>query len=229
LRHIHHCATSTSNAALVAQSLVSTLRGRSHQGIFGGVTPPPYDHVVRWSDLEEDAPEFADTVRGRLVDPGVLLVATIRADRSPRLSPVEPLILDGDLWLSMMWRSRKTADLARDNRVLVHSIVTTREGTEGEVKLRGRAVPIDDLDIRSRYADAVAVLGWKPEEPRFHLFRIEIEDVTLVRYAQSGDQYVARWPAREEFLRRETSATSVGPPEPVTDVFRLMQSRDPNT
>lgn len=60
---------------------------------------------------------------------------------------------------------------------------------------------------------------WTPEEPWFHLFRIDIGDMTLIRYAQNGDQYVARWPSRTEFVRRETSATSVGPPEPVADLF----------
>lgn len=175
---------------------------------------------MRWHDLAQSEPRFAALARERLVDPGVLLVVTIRRDGSPRLSPVEPLVLDGDLWLSMMWQSRKAADLRRDDRVLVHSIVTGRDGADGELKLRGRALPVDDLDARARYCDAVAVLGWRPEEPRFHLFRIHIEDVTLIRYAPSGDQHVARWPRRTEFVRRETSATSVGPPEPVTDLFR---------
>lgn len=174
---------------------------------------------MRWDDLSQSEPRLAELARERLVAPGVLLVVTIRRDGSPRLSPVEPLIVDGDLWLSMMWQSRKASDLLRDDRVLVHSIVTTRDGTEGEVKLRGRAIPVDDLDVRARYCDAVAVLGWRPEEPWFHLFRIGIEDLTLIRYAQTGDQYVARWPSRTEFIRRETSATSVGPPEPVADLF----------
>jgi Pyridoxamine 5'-phosphate oxidase len=174
---------------------------------------------MRWHDLSQSEPRFAALARERLVDPGVLLVVTIRRDGTPRVSPVEPLVLDGDLWLSMMWQSRKAADLLRDDRVLVHSIVTSRDGGGGEVKLRGRAVPVDDLDVRARYCDAVAALGWRPEEPRFHLFRIDLEDVTLIRYAQSGDQYVARWPNRTEFVRHETSATSVGPPEPVTDLF----------
>jgi hypothetical protein len=174
---------------------------------------------MRWHDLSESEPRLGEVARERLVGPGVLLVVTIRRDGTPRLSPVEPLLLDGDLWLSMMWRSRKAVDLVRDDRVLLHSIVTTRDGAEGEVKLRGRAVPVDDPDVRARYCDAVAVLGWRPEEPRFHLFRIDIDDVTVIRYAQTGDQYVARWPSRTEFVRRETSATSVGPPEPVADLF----------
>jgi hypothetical protein len=160
----------------------------------------------------------------RLIAPGVLLVATIRGDGTPRLSPVEPLILDGDLWLSMMWQSRKATDLLRDDRILVHSITKTRDGGEGEVKLRGNAMPVEDASPRSRYCEAVAVLGWRPEEPYFHLFRIEIADVTVVRYASTGDQYVARWPSETEFVRRATSPTSVGGEERVRGLFRAEEN-----
>jgi hypothetical protein len=65
----------------------------------------------------------------------------------------------------------------------------------------------------------VSALGWRPEEPWFHLFRIDVGDVTLVRYAASGDQHVVRWPSREEFVRRATSATSVGATEASPDFF----------
>jgi hypothetical protein len=167
----------------------------------------------------EDAPRLAEVAHRRLIVPGVLLVVTVRRDGTPRLSPVEPMIVEGDLWLSMMWQSRKASDLRRDDRVLVHSTVASREGAEGEVKMRGRGVDVDDLEVRARYCDAVAVLGWRPEEPWFHLFRIDIDDVTLIRYAPSGDQYVARWPHQAEFVRRATGSTSVGPPEPVVDLF----------
>jgi hypothetical protein len=174
---------------------------------------------VRWEDFERDAARLAAVARERLISPGVLLVVTTRSDGSPRLSPVEPLIFEGDLALSMMWRSRKALDLLRDPRVLVHKIVTSRDGSEGEMKLRGRARSVDDGEVRRRYSEAVAVLGWRPEEPWFHLFRIDITDVTFIRYAASGDQYVARWPSRTEFVRRETSPTSVGQPEQVLDIF----------
>jgi hypothetical protein len=174
---------------------------------------------VRWEDLAREATRLASVAHDRLITPGVLLVVTIRRDGAPRLSPVEPLVFEGDLWLSMMWQSRKAKDLLRDDRILVHSISTTPDGSEGEVKLRGRAVPIDDLDARDRYCDAVTVLGWRPEEPYFHLFRIDIADVTLIRYEPTGDQHVARWPPGKEFVRRTTSPTSVGAEEPVLDLF----------
>jgi hypothetical protein len=174
---------------------------------------------VRWADLDRDAPRLAARARELVVDPGVCLVATIRRDGTPRVSPVEPLLLDGDLWLSMLWGSRKARDLLADDRVLVHSIVTSREGLPGEVKVRGRAVPVDDAVQRDRYREAVAVLGWQPEEPAFHLFVVDIDDVTSVFYVGDGDQHVARWPAGVEFVRRATSPTSVGDAEPVTDLL----------
>jgi hypothetical protein len=155
----------------------------------------------------------------RLVEPGILLVITARRDGSARLSPVEPLVNDGALWLSMMWRSRKAIDLLRDDRLLLHSIVTSPDGADGELKVRGRAVEENDPARRAAYRDAVAVLGWQPEEPLFHLYQVDLDDVTFIRYANNGDQYVARWPPPREFIRRATSPTSVGPPEPVHDLL----------
>jgi hypothetical protein len=175
---------------------------------------------VRWAEFERDAPRLASRAQELVVGPGVCLVATIRRDGSPRVSPVEPLVLDGDLWLSMMWRSRKAEDLLADDRILLHNIVTTREGQPGEVKLRGRAVQVDDPERRSRYREAVTVLGWQPEEPWFHLFVLDLVDVTSISYAGAGDQHVARWPARAEFVRRATSPTSVGEAESIRDLLR---------
>ena len=37
-----------------------------------------------------------------------------------RISGVEPLVLDGDLWLSMMSDSAKARDLGRDRRVVLN-------------------------------------------------------------------------------------------------------------
>jgi hypothetical protein len=176
---------------------------------------------MRWSEMARRQPRLEELGRQRLLGPGVVLAATIRRDGTPRLSPVEPFVLDGTLWLSMMWESRKAADLARDPRILVHSIVTNRDGGEGEFKVRGVARAEHDPDVRRRYADAVAAaLGWTPEPGRFHLFEIDICGVVFIRYdSASGDQYVVRWPPGREFVRRGTSDTNVGDPEPVSDIL----------
>jgi Pyridoxamine 5'-phosphate oxidase len=174
-----------------------------------------------WMELTRRQPGLAELGQRRLLGPGVVLVATIRGDGTPRLSPVEPFVLDGTLWLSMLWHSRKAADLLRDSRILVHSIITSRDGGEGEFKIRGTARAEDSTAVQARYAAAVgASLGWSPEPGRFHLFAVDIGDVTFIRYDDAtGDQFVARWPPAREFVRRGTTATSLGAPEPVADIL----------
>ena len=55
---------------------------------------------------------------------------------------------------------------------------------------------------------------------RVHLFRVDVADVTYIRYDEpTGDQYVTRWPQSREYVRRGTSATSVGRPEPPEDLL----------
>jgi hypothetical protein len=126
----------------------------------------------------------------------------------------------------MLWGSTKARDLARDPRILVHSVVTGRDGSDGEFKVRGAAVPEESPDVQARYADEVSRrLGWEPVPGRFHLFRVEIDDVTFIRYDDpTGDQYVARWPSGQEFVRRGTTATSVGPPEERHDLLEPPRS-----
>jgi hypothetical protein len=176
---------------------------------------------MRWADLERRQPRLGQLARARLLDPGVVLVATIRRDGTPRLSPVEPWIMDGDLWLSMLWGSFKARDLGRDPRVLVHSIVTGPEGGDGELKLRGRAVSEESAEVQERYAaDVTRHLDWSPTPGRFHLFRVDLETVAFVRYDHAtGDQFSASWPPAKELVRRGTSATSLGEREPCWDIL----------
>jgi hypothetical protein len=127
---------------------------------------------MHWSDIENTQPRLAGLGHERLIRPGVVLVATIRRDGTARLSPVEPFVLDGDLWLSMMWQSAKARDLLRDPRILVHSVITNRDGAEGEFKVRGTARAEDDPAVQRRYADTVAAaLGWNPQPGRFQPVR----------------------------------------------------------
>jgi hypothetical protein len=175
---------------------------------------------MRWSEFERAQPRLAQLGQERLITPGVVLVATIRRDGTPRVSPVEPFLLDGELWLSMMWQSTKARDLLRDPRILVHSVITDRDGAEGEFKVRGNARLEGEPAVQLRHADAVAEnLGWRPDLKRSHLFAVDISEVSFVSYdTASGDQHVATWPPGREFIRRATSDTSVGPRQPVTDL-----------
>ena len=118
----------------------------------------------------------------------------MRKDGTPRISPVEPLSVGGELMLGMMWQSKKALDLLREPRCLVHSIITDRKGNEGEFKLRGRARDIGATDVREAYAKALfEKIGWRPEEPEWHLFAIDIEHAALIVF-ENEQKTVQTWP-----------------------------------
>lgn len=171
---------------------------------------------MRWSEFAARQCQLAVVAEDQLIKPGVLLIGTTRRDGSARISGVEPLIMDGDLWLSMMPGSVKARDLQRDPRILLHSIVTN-PAPQAEIMIRGTARIETDHDGQRRYAAAAeAHLGWRPVPGEFTLFAVDITEVTYIGHdAGSNAQHVARWPAGEEYLRPSLTPTSLGPPEPV--------------
>jgi len=155
---------------------------------------------MRWEEFALACPELAGRGEERLRARELCLVGTLRADGSPRISPVEPDFVAGHLLLGMMWRSRKALDLQRDPRCVVHSCVCDRRGTEGDVKLYGRAAQISDPELRAAYRAAVrARLDWEPTEPDYHLFAIEIESAGFMSF---GDERVGMAWDPERGLRR---------------------------
>jgi hypothetical protein len=49
---------------------------------------------------------------------------------------------------------------------------------------------------------------------------VDVEDITFIHWDDAtNDQFVTRWPEGLEFVRRGTSATSQGPPEPISDLL----------
>jgi hypothetical protein len=95
--------------------------------------------AVAWRDLEAGAPEIARLGLARLAAARVALLGTLRRDRSPRISPVEPYVAGGELLIGVMASSAKAADLRRDQRCALHSAVTGPDAGEGELKLSGTA------------------------------------------------------------------------------------------
>lgn len=113
----------------------------------------------------------------------MVMLGTLRKDGSPRISPVEVLFTEGQLYLGMMWRSQKALDLLRDPRCTVHSATSNRDGSQGDFKMFGKAVEVNDPEARSRYTDAMfEKIGFKPEEPEFHLFSIDVESAALIEF-----------------------------------------------
>ena len=146
-----------------------------------------------WEEFKCNSPELAALGEERFERTGLVLIGTLRKNGWPRICPVEPLITDGHLYLGMMWRSRKALDLLRDPRCTVHSTISDRDGSEGEFKVYGRAVEILDLEIRRRFCDVLhEKIGFKPEEPEYHLFSVDIESATFA-VIQDGEWIRKLW------------------------------------
>ena len=136
--------------------------------------------TATWQQFAVRAPELAALGEAQFARTGLALVGTLRRDGWPRISPVEPFIAGGQLYLGMMWRSVKALDLLRDPRCVVHSTVSDRSGTEGEFKVYGRAREVTDPGEWRTFGDAVyAAIGFRVEDVEGHCFAVEIESVVF--------------------------------------------------
>src|SRR5437016_9900077 len=127
---------------------------------------------MNWEQFAQAASELAGRGRNLFERTGFLFVGTVRGDGSPRVSGCEFFFFEGQLYLGMMWQSRKALDLLRDPRCYIQSAVTDKNVTGGEFKLSGRVVEVTESDIIERYGRALKeATGWRPEGP-FHLFAI---------------------------------------------------------
>jgi nitroimidazol reductase NimA-like FMN-containing flavoprotein (pyridoxamine 5'-phosphate oxidase superfamily) len=134
--------------------------------------------MVSWAEFADAQPELAQRGEELLEATGLCMLGTLRKNGFPRISPLEPLIHDGQLYLGMMWQSRKALDLLRDPRCVVHNAHADKTGEDGDFKLYGRARDVRDEDEREAYCEALkAKIGWRPENDEFHLFAVDITEV----------------------------------------------------
>jgi putative heme iron utilization protein len=147
--------------------------------------------VASWRDVEQAAPGLAAAVRAAFDAHKHKVLATLRADGSPRVSGNEVTFKDGEAWMGMMDRSLKALDLLRDPRMAVHSATVDAELKLGDAKLAGRAVAVTDAEVIRRFAAESAEQHDGAEPPEaFHLFRIDITDVSIVRIGDPADHLV---------------------------------------
>lgn len=146
---------------------------------------------MNWSGFREAAPELAGLADAWIAEKHVLLLGTLRADGSPRISAVECDVSGDDLCIGMIWQSTKALDLERDPRLTVHSLPPGRENTAGDLKLYGRARPLPAPEKRAYEAVMRARLQWAPSEP-YHCFAVDVRSAGLVTFAGTG-QIVLSW------------------------------------
>lgn len=139
-----------------------------------------------WGGFAVEAPEFAGFVRERLDAHRHRMMATLRADGSPRLSGTELTIRGGELWIGGLPGSRKFVDLRRDPRLAVHSGSDDPPEFKGDARVSGIAVFVEDETAK---ADFLAAAGGGPPGP-FELIRIEISEVSAVEEAPTRDHLI---------------------------------------
>ncbi|MBC7300316.1 MAG: pyridoxamine 5'-phosphate oxidase family protein [Nocardia sp.] len=109
--------------------------------------------MTTWSQFTEEAPSIAALFQRRHQATGNLcMLATLRADGSPRISPIEPMIFDGMLVLAGMPNTRKFDDLARDPRFCLHTATVDTMVTEGDAKLFGTVTDVKDETVHAAFA-----------------------------------------------------------------------------
>lgn len=165
---------------------------------------------IPWSQFASEAPETEAVFRRRLDATGLALLASLRADGSPRISPLEPLIGEERLWLGMMPGSTKVADLLRDPRLCLHTATADKDVADGDAKVWGRAVVVaaDDPD-RDVYAKAFqAATGHDLEAMPggFDLFVVELTGASSLVLGDDGQHLrITSWtPGKEETLTKRT-------------------------
>jgi hypothetical protein len=138
--------------------------------------------MVTWNEFAEVQPDLAAAGLERFMRSEIVLVGSICKDGSPRISPVESDIVDGELMAGMMWQSKKALDLLRDPRCVLHSTVHDRMDAMGEFKIRALAVDVQDPHKRERYCQVLYErIKWRPEGD-FHVFAFDIESAAHIHY-----------------------------------------------
>ncbi|KQY27881.1 pyridoxamine 5-phosphate oxidase [Nocardia sp. Root136] len=109
--------------------------------------------MTTWRQFTEEAPSVAALFSRRHQATGKLcMLATLRADGSPRISPIEPVIFEGMLVLAGMPNTRKFDDLARDPRFCLHTATVDTMVSDGDAKLFGTVTDLQDETVHARFA-----------------------------------------------------------------------------
>jgi hypothetical protein len=163
--------------------------------------------TTSWHDLETAQPAFAETVRTRFDAFRHHVLATLRADGSPRTCGIETTFRFGELWLGSMPGARKSRDLRRDPRFALSA--NPGPGTDmadGDVRIAGFARWTDDPAALARFAGEVS-----PPEP-FDLFRVELSEVVRTTVDEAAGQIIlTSWRPGHPALRVQRRGNGTDP------------------
>ena len=147
----------------------------------GVVAPSP----VRWTDFAAADPTLASRIAARFAAGPHHVMATIRADGSPRLSGTNVFIAD-ELRIGMMPGALRATDLRRDPRCALHSSPDDADMSLGDARLDCVAVEMSGPDASAWFAS----LGDQPTEG--HCFVLLVSRAVLTTVT-AGRLQVESW------------------------------------
>jgi len=163
--------------------------------------------MVAWRDFAEEAPRIAEVFLRRHAATGHLcLLATTRSDGYPRISPMEPRFVDGRLALMGMPGTVKFRDLGRDARFCLHTATVDPFVGDGDAKLWGVAVDVQDAELHRLFADELfADAGLDLRGQEFRPFYVaELTGASSVNF-ENGQLTIASWkPGQGERVVRKS-------------------------
>lgn len=110
--------------------------------------------MANWTEFAEAAPTVAEIFTRRHAATGNLcMLATLRSDGFPRISPLEPRIVGDHLVLVGMPNTTKFRDLGRDPRFCLHTATVDTQVSDGDAKLFGEAYDLQDNELHERFAN----------------------------------------------------------------------------
>jgi hypothetical protein len=151
--------------------------------------------MATWAQFASAAPELAEKGARLYQHAGAhdALLATVRGDLPPRISPVNAMVVDGRLLTFVIVGSAKLRELESDGRYALHA--HQDPAAPHEFQVRGRATPVSDAALR---ASAASVWPFTPDDG-YRLFELEVEQAILGERPTADD-----WPPRYSSWREPT-------------------------
>ncbi len=156
--------------------------------------------MTTWQDLHASAPDLVERARSILGSTTNSVLATVRADGTPRVSGIDPWFTAGEMYIGFMPGSRKLADLGRDPHLALHCIPwesrkvrdASADPGDGDAKLTGTAVTMGPDDLAEVKAAFEAERGF--EMPDGDMFRVDLTSLVLIS-VDAEELVIDRWTA----------------------------------
>ncbi|WP_181781138.1 pyridoxamine 5'-phosphate oxidase family protein [Pseudonocardia pini] len=109
---------------------------------------------LHWDEFVKTAPHIAEVFLRRHAATGNLcFLGTNRSDGFPRVSPMEPRVFEGELWLVGMPGTAKFRDLDADPRFTLHTATVDTQVSDGDAKVWGTVENVQDPALHQRFAE----------------------------------------------------------------------------